>query len=341
MSDTTPPFPPASDTLAELDPAGIVAGLDPERRVRLLSGADFWHLEAIDEHGLGRIMVTDGPHGLRKQGGGDDHLGLHGSAPATCFPPAATLGASWDEALLGEVGEAIGREARSLGVSVVLGPGLNLKRHPAGGRNFEYYSEDPLLSGRLAAAFVRGAQSQGVGTSIKHFAVNNQETFRLVVDAVVDERTLRELYLTGFEIAVKESSPWTVMCAYNLLNGEYCSEHRRLLTAILRDEWGFDGLVMSDWGATNDRALGVAAGLDLEMPGSRGAFDGEVLAALEAGTLSGDELEQATTRVVELIARGQTRRPPAVRPRRQPRPGPPGRRRRHGAAHQRRHAPAR
>ena len=315
MSDPTTPSPPTDDSPtgpgpdpaspAGADPAGIVAGLTLEERVRLLSGADFWHLERLEQHGLGSIMVTDGPHGLRKQGAAADHLGVHGAAPATCFPTAATLGASWDEALLTEVGEALGREASALGVSVVLGPGLNLKRHPAGGRNFEYYSEDPLLSGRLAAAFVRGAQSQGVGTSIKHFAVNNQETFRLVVDAVVDERTLRELYLTGFEIAVKESSPWTVMCAYNLVNGLYCSEHHRLLTGILRDEWGFGGLVMSDWGATNDRALGVAAGLDLEMPGSKGAFDGEVLAAVRSGTLAADEVDLAARRVVELIQRGQ------------------------------------
>lgn len=283
----------------------IVRTLDDDTKIRLLSGAGFWHLEAIPEHGLQRVMVTDGPHGLRQQAGAADHLGVHGAKPATCFPTAAALGSTWDEALLHEVGAALGQEARALGVAVVLGPGLNLKRHPAGGRNFEYLSEDPLLSGRLAASLVRGIQAKGVGACIKHFAANNQETFRLVVDAVIDERTLRELYLTGFEIAVKESAPWTVMCAYNLLNGTYCSEHAPLLTDILRKEWGFDGLVMTDWGATNDRAAGVEAGLDLEMPGSDGAFDAEVRTALAAGRLPRAALDAAVARVIDLVRRGQ------------------------------------
>lgn len=285
--------------------AEILCRLDDDTKIRLLSGAGFWHLEALPEHGLDRIMVCDGPHGLRQQTGAADHLGVRRATPATCFPTAATLGSTWDESLLQEVGAAIGREARTLGVSVVLGPGLNLKRHPAGGRNFEYFSEDPLVSGKLAAALTRGIQSQGIGACLKHFAANNQETYRLVVDAIVDERTLRELYLTGFEIAVKESDPWTVMCAYNLVNGTYASEHRPLLTDVLRNEWGFSGLVMTDWGATNDRAAGIAAGLDLEMPGSAGAFDAEVRAALHDGRLARADLDAAASRVIHLIRRGQ------------------------------------
>ena len=209
-------------------PAGeVVAELDLATKVRLLSGRGFWSLEALPSHGLEAIDVADGPHGLRCQTAATDHLGLGAAAPATCFPTAAALGSSWDVALLDEVGGALGREAADLGVSVVLGPGLNIKRHPAGGRCFEYLSEDPFLSGTLATAMVRGVQRHGVGTSAKHFAVNNQESHRLVVDAVVDERTLREIYLTGFEMVVRDASPWTVMCSYNQVNGTYASEHRR------------------------------------------------------------------------------------------------------------------
>jgi beta-glucosidase len=288
----------------------VVAGLDVATKVRLLSGRGFWALEPVpaDATGAGGIegiVVADGPHGLRCQVTSADHLGLAPAQPATCFPTAAALGSSWDVSLLEEVGRAIGEEALALGVSVVLGPGLNLKRHPAGGRSFEYLSEDPLLGGRLAAAVVRGIQSQGVGTSVKHYAVNNQESHRLVVDAVVDERTLRELYLRGFEITVTESEPWTVMCSYNRVNGTYASDHTELLTTILRDEWGFDGLVMSDWGATNDRVAGVRAGLDLEMPGSDGAFDGEVLAAVSDGSLDEAAVDRCAARVVELLQRGR------------------------------------
>lgn len=286
-------------------PAEIVATLDLEQKVRLLSGSTYWTLEAVRSHGFEPIAVADGPHGLRSQAGSSDHLGIAGARPATCFPTAAALGSTWDADLLTEVGVALGVEALGQGVSVVLGPGLNLKRHPAGGRCFEYLSEDPLLSGRLAAAMVRGVQSQGVGTSIKHYAVNNQESHRLVVDAVVDERTLRELYLTGFEIAVRESQPWTVMCAYNLVNGTYASEHHELLTTILRDEWGFDGLVMSDWGAVSDRVAGIVAGLDLEMPSSRGAFDGEVVEAVATGRLDESAVDRCAERVVALVQRGQ------------------------------------
>lgn len=296
------PTPSADDTTTA---AEVVGALDLETKVALLSGRTFWALEAVPDHGIEGIVVADGPHGLRCQVDAADHLGLSPARPATCFPTAATMGSTWDVDLVREVGEAIGDEARSLGVSVVLGPGLNLKRHPAGGRCFEYLSEDPLLSGRLAAAMVHGIQSRGVGTSIKHFAVNNQESHRLVVDAVVDERTLRELYLTGFEIAVRDADPWTVMCSYNLVNGTYASEHHELLTTILRDEWGFDGLVMTDWGAANDRVAGIRAGLDLEMPGSRGAFDRDVVAAVRGGELDESAVDACATRVVELLRRGR------------------------------------
>lgn len=296
-----PPTPPTSTPTA----AEVVAALSLEDKVRLLSGRGFWALEPVPEFAIEGIVVADGPHGLRCQVSAADHLGVAPARPSTCFPTAAALGSSWDTDLLTEVGDAIGAEARTLGVSVVLGPGLNLKRHPAGGRCFEYLSEDPLLSGRLAAAMVDGIQGRGIGTSVKHYAVNNQESHRLVVDAVVDERTLRELYLAGFEAVVRSSSPWTVMCSYNLVNGTYAAEHHELLTTILRDEWGFEGLVMSDWGAVNDRAAGIAAGLDLEMPGSGGAFDAEVLAAVGDGGLDESAVDRCATRVVDLLLRAR------------------------------------
>lgn len=301
----TDPVPPTADQDRPPSADQIVTTLDLDTRARILSGKSFWHLEAIPSADLVEIMVTDGPHGLRRQETSADHLGLSAARPATCFPTAAALGSSWDTALLERIGEALGEEAVDQGVSVVLGPGLNLKRHPAGGRCFEYFSEDPLVSGKLAAAMVRGIQSRGVGTSIKHFAVNNHESHRLVVDAVVDERTLREMYLRGFEIAVRESQPWTVMCSYNLVNGTYASEHRELLTTILREEWGFEGLVMTDWGAANDRVAGIRAGLDLEMPGSDNAYRSAILEAIGSGELGEADLDACATRVVELIQRGQ------------------------------------
>jgi beta-glucosidase len=278
----------------------IVARLSLDEKIGLLSGADMWHTRALPGQGLPAAMLTDGPHGLRKELGGGQGAGIFASEPATCFPPAVTLGSTWDPALAEEVGAAIGAEARAQGVAVVLGPGLNLKRHPCCGRTFEYYAEDPLLSGHVAAAFVRGVQSTGTGACLKHFAVNNQESNRMVHDVLVDERTLRELYLTGFEIAVKQSAPRAVMAAYNRVNGTYCAEHERLLTRILRDEWDFEGLVMSDWGATNDRVLALGAGLDLEMPSSGGAFDEALREAVADGILPAEMIDAAAARVVEL-----------------------------------------
>lgn len=285
--------------------AAIVAEMTLEEKASLASGKNFWHLQGSARHDLPAVMVTDGPHGLRKQNDSADHVGLNKSTPATCFPTACALACSWDVDLLQAVGKAIGEECVAEQVTVLLGPGVNIKRHPYCGRNFEYFSEDPLLTGKLAAAMIQGVQSCGVGTSIKHYAVNNQEQERMIIDAIVDERTLREIYLRGFEIAIKESQPWTVMCAYNRVNGTYCSDHDYLLNKILRDEWGFEGLVVTDWGATNKRVKGVQAGLDLEMPASGGINDRLIEQAVREGTLETATLDQMITRNVSLSLLGK------------------------------------
>lgn len=287
----------------------LVAEMTLEEKASLCSGDRFWHLKGIERLGLKPIMVTDGPHGLRKQAGGEDQLGINESVPATCFPAACLTACSFDRELLYEIGVAIGEECRQEDVSVVLGPGVNMKRSPLCGRNFEYFSEDPLLAGELAAGFIQGVQSQNVGTSLKHFAANNQEKLRMTVEAVVDERALREIYLTAFEIAVKKAQPWTVMCSYNKLGGQYASENRRLLTDILRGEWGFRGLVVSDWGATNDRVVAVHAGMDLEMPSITDAHDIAVAQAVRNGGLPESELDTDAERVTELILKSETRKP--------------------------------
>lgn len=272
-----------------------------EEKAGLCSGLDFWHTKAVERLGIPSLMVADGPHGLRKQRATGDHLGMYASEPATCFPTAAGLAASWNRDLLRQVGEALGKECRDQGISVLLGPGANIKRSPLCGRNFEYYSEDPYLTGEMAAAFIQGVQSQGVGTSLKHYAVNNQEHRRMSVDAIVDERTLREIYLAGFEGAVKQSQPWSVMCAYNKINGVYGSEHKELLTDILRDEWGFEGFVVSDWGAVNERVDGLKAGLDLEMPSSHGAGDRKIVEAVKNGELPEEVLDRAVRRMLAFV----------------------------------------
>ena len=263
----------------------LVSRLTLEEKASLCLGSDLWHTAPVARLGIPAVMVSDGPHGLRRQPDEGDHVGIGGSVPATCFPTAAALGSSWDPDLIGRVGAALGRECREQGVAVLLGPGVNIKRSPLCGRNFEYLSEDPLLSGVLGAAYVAGVQDLGVGTSLKHYAVNNQETDRLRVSADVDERTLREIYLAGFERVVTEARPWTVMCAYNKVNGTYASEHHWLLTEVLRGEWGFDGLVVSDWGAVHDRVAALAAGLDLEMPPNLGVSDAALVAAVRDGRL--------------------------------------------------------
>ncbi|GIJ68397.1 glycoside hydrolase family 3 C-terminal domain-containing protein [Virgisporangium ochraceum] len=271
--------------------------LTTEQQAALTSGHDMWHTSAVGD--LPSITVTDGPHGVRKQAA--DAKDLITGEPATCFPPAVALGSSWDPELVHRVGVALGEEARAMGVSVLLGPGINLKRSPLGGRNFEYYAEDPLLTGILAVEWVKGLQSQGVGASLKHFAVNSQETDRMRVSADVDERTLRELYLHAFQRVVEQAQPWTVMCAYNRVNGVYASEHRWLLTEVLRDEWGFEGLVVSDWGAVVDRVAAVAAGLDLTMPGPDEPGDRALVAAVADGSLDPAALETSAARVRALV----------------------------------------
>ncbi|KJQ53415.1 glycoside hydrolase family 3 C-terminal domain-containing protein [Microbacterium sp. SA39] len=281
-----------------------------EEKASLTSGADFWTTKGVGRVGIRSVMMTDGPHGLRKQAGGTDHLGLASSVPATCFPPAVGIGSSWDPELIERVGAAIGVEAAIEDVAVVLGPGINIKRSPLCGRNFEYFSEDPIVSGVLGAASVRGVQSQGVGTSLKHFAANNQEFDRMRASSDVDPRPLREIYLRGFERVVKDAAPWTVMCSYNKLNGVWTSENPWLLTSVLRDDWGFDGLVVSDWGAVNDRVAGVAAGLDLEMPASGGRTDAQLVEAVRAGTLDEAVLDTAASRVIDLVRKAGER--PAV-----------------------------
>jgi beta-glucosidase len=278
-----------------------------EDKALLTTGADYWSTHQIPELGLPRMRVSDGPHGLRVQDDDNpDHLGLGRSLPATCFPPAVTLASSWDPQLIRDVGAALAREARSLGVDVVLGPGIEIKRSPLCGRNFEYYSEDPLLTGRLAGAMVQGLQSEGVGACVKHFACNTQETDRLRVSADVDERALREIYLRAFELTVREVNPWTIMCAYNRLNGVYASQHPWLLTTVLRQEWGYDGVVISDWGAVHDPVAAVAAGLDLRMPGRPG--DPRVRDALSDGTLDPSVLDRVAERLRRLATRTEAAR---------------------------------
>ncbi|MFJ3490372.1 glycoside hydrolase family 3 C-terminal domain-containing protein [Leifsonia aquatica] len=275
--------------------------LTTEEKASITSGASFWETEAVQRVGIPSIYLTDGPHGVRKQSQGGDHLGIGDSVPATCFPPAVALGSSWDAELLERVGRALGEEAKAEGVGVLLGPGINIKRSPLCGRNFEYLSEDPIVSGRLGSALVRGLQSQGVGASLKHFAANNQETDRMRVSADVDERPLREIYLRGFQRVVQDAQPWTVMCSYNRINGVYASEDPWLLTKVLRDEWGFEGLVVSDWGAVNDRVSALAAGLDLEMPSSGGVTDAQLVAAVRDGSLAESVLDTGAQRVIDLV----------------------------------------
>ncbi|WP_434968685.1 glycoside hydrolase family 3 C-terminal domain-containing protein [Microbacterium sp. bgisy207] len=282
-----------------------VADLTLEEKASLTSGLNFWHTKPVERVGIPSIMMTDGPHGLRKQAGAGDHLGLGSSVPATCFPPAVGLGSSWDVELVDRVGRALGVETSIEDVAVLLGPGINIKRSPLCGRNFEYFSEDPLVSGVLGAAFVKGVQSQGVGTSLKHFAANNQETDRMRASSDIDPRPLREIYLRGFERVVRDAQPWTVMCSYNRINGVYASEDPWLLTRVLRDEWGFEGLVVSDWGAVNDRVKGLPAGLDLEMPSSNGRTDAQLVAAVRSGELDESALDVAAGRVIDLVRKAR------------------------------------
>jgi beta-glucosidase len=275
-----------------------------DEKASLCLGSTMWHTALVPRLGIPALMLSDGPHGLRRQPDGNQ-ASISGSLPATCFPTASALGSSWDPQLVHRVGEAIGVEARAQGVAVVLGPGINIKRSPLCGRNFEYFSEDPLVSGVLGEALVTGIQSRGVGACVKHYAANNQETDRLRVSADVDERTLREIYLPHFERVVTRAQPWMVMCAYNRVNGVHASQHRWLLTDLLRTEFGFDGVVVSDWGAVHDRVAALRAGLDLEMPPNLGLSDAAIVAAVRDGQLDEGVLDQAVLRILRLIDRAR------------------------------------
>ena len=286
-----------------MDIEKILQQMTLEDKIALCSGKNFWETKKYEKYGIPSLFMCDGPHGLRKQENVADMLGVNESRKATCFPAEVTTAGSWDPELLTSIGSAIGQEAREQGVGLVLGPGVNLKRNPLCGRNFEYFSEDPYLAGKLAAGFIRGAEAQGISTSLKHFAVNSQEKSRFTSNSVLDDRTLRELYLTAFEIAVKEGHPSTLMCAYPKLNGVHCSDNKALLTDILRTEWGFSGLVVTDWGAMNDRIEGFRAGCDLNMPGGSDYMEKEVLQAVKNGTLSESCVDDSARRVLELVLR--------------------------------------
>ena len=279
----------------------LLKELTLEEKCALLSGAETFKTRGMPEHGIPQIWLSDGPHGLRKQAGESDHLGLNPSVPATCFPTASAVANSWDAALGEEIGAALGEEAAAQEVSVLLGPGLNMKRNPLCGRSFEYFSEDPYLAGKLAAGYIRGIQSKGVAACPKHFAVNSQETRRMASDSIVDERTLREIYLTGFEIAVKEGHPRSIMSSYNLVNGTYANENKHLLMEILRGEWGFDGAVITDWGGSTDHALGVKNGSTLEMPAPGGDSVRELLAAVESGKISESDIDARLSELLPLV----------------------------------------
>ncbi|MFJ4998487.1 glycoside hydrolase family 3 C-terminal domain-containing protein [Microbacterium sp. NPDC088619] len=279
------------------------AELSLEQAASLTSGADFWSTKSVGS--VPSIVLTDGPHGLRKQEMtiGGDHLGIGVSVPATCFPPAVGLSQSWNPELIARVGAALGVECQTEKVGVLLGPGINIKRDPRGGRNFEYYSEDPLISGELGAAWVRGVQSEGVGASLKHFAANNSENDRMRASSNIDDRTLREIYLRAFQRVVTDAQPWTVMCSYNRLNGLHTAQHEWLLTTLLRDEWGFDGAVVSDWGAVTDRVASLVAGLDLTMPGPGESGDAEIVAAVRSGIVDRSVVDRAAARVADLASK--------------------------------------
>ncbi|WP_062049549.1 beta-glucosidase [Bacillus sp. JCM 19034] len=279
----------------------LIAKMTLEEKASLMSGKDFWQSQNIVHLGINSIYFADGPHGIRKQAAGADKLGLNIGHPATCFPTAATVANSWNTELGEKVGEYLGEEALAQGVNVLLGPGVNMKRNPLCGRNFEYFSEDPYLAGKMAASYIRGIQSYGISACVKHFAVNNQEGRRMSIDAVVDERTLREIYLTAFEIAVKEGKTKAVMSSYNKLNGTYANENKHLMLDILRGEWGYNGTVITDWGGSNDRIAGLLAGNELEMPTTAGETDREIVEAIREGKLEETVLDQCVDRLLELV----------------------------------------
>ena len=278
----------------------ILEKLTLRQKADLLTGKDFWSTQGYEELGIPSIFFSDGPHGLRKQAAASDHLGLNASVPATCFPTAVSMASSWNEELAERMGEALGEESASQNVNMLLGPGLCIKRNPRCGRNFEYFSEDPYLAGKMAASYVRGIQKNGTASCIKHFAANSQEERRMVTDSVMDERTLREIYLTGFEIAVKEGKPHAIMSSYNMVNGAFADENKHLLRDILRGEWGFEGVVVSDWAGTNNKVASTIEGSDIEMPGCRYGAD-DIVKAVEAGKLDIMYVDECVNRVLDLI----------------------------------------
>jgi len=286
-----------------MDIKALVSQMTLEEKAGLCSGDDFWHTKAVERLGIPRTMVSDGPHGLRKQDEAADHLGINDSIKAVCYPAASATAASFDPDMLCRMGEALGDSCQHEKVSVILGPAVNIKRSPLCGRNFEYFSEDPYLSGTMATALIKGIQSRNIGTSIKHFALNSQEHRRMSSSSDCDERTMREIYFPAFEQAVKEAQPWTVMCSYNKINGVFASENPWLLTDVLRKEWGFEGYVVSDWGAVSDRVAGVAAGLDLEMPASGGVNDALIVEAVKAGKLDEKIVDLACERILTIVYR--------------------------------------
>ena len=286
-----------------MDSKAILSKMTLEDKISLCTGADFWRSKKMEQYGIPAFTMSDGPHGLRCQSDEADMIGINESSPATCFPTAVTAGATWNPELYGEEGKAIGEEALKYGVDVVLGPGCNIKRNPLCGRNFEYISEDPYIAGKMAAAFIKGQQSAGVSSSLKHFAVNNQEYKRQNGDSQVDDRALREIYLAPFETAVKEGRPGTVMCSYNKINGIHASDNKWLLNDVLRDEWDFDGMVVTDWGALSDRIKGYQAGCDLNMPGGSGYMEKAALNAVKNGTLSETDIDAAAGRIIRLALR--------------------------------------
>lgn len=291
----------------------LISQMTLKEKASLCSGKDFWHLKSIERLGLSEIMVCDGPHGLRKQNAENKEIGIGNSYPATCFPTAVTSACSWDRDLIYRMGQALAEECLQHGVSVLLGPGVNMKRSPLCGRNFEYFSEDPELAGEMGAAFIAGVQSKGVGTALKHFAGNSQEMKRMTSNSIIDDRALREVYLRAFEKAVKKSQPWMVMNAYNLLNGTYCSENDWLQNKVLRDEWGFEGAVVSDWGAVNDRVEGLNGGNDLEMPSSGGINDKKIVEAVKCGVIDEDTLDERVDKIVDIILKGMENKKPGYK----------------------------
>ncbi len=283
----------------------LVAQMTLEEKAKLTSGASFWSSEGVERLGLKRQTMTDGPHGLRKQTATADNLGLNDSIPSTCFPTASATACSFDRKLMYRMGESLGEKCLREDVAVILGPGVNMKRSPLCGRNFEYFSEDPFVAGEMAAAMINGIQSKGVGTSLKHFAVNSQESHRMTMNEVVDERALREIYLPAFETAVKRSRPWTVMCSYNRINGEYADVNRKLLTDILRNEWGYDGVVVSDWGAVSNKVRDIKSGMNLEMPGIPDGADKRIIEGVKKGEITEEEVDSIVVKTVEMILKAQ------------------------------------